>query len=93
MNYKKNEDGTYTVYRLMKDTNTTLEATASTLDDAKERLKIEHKDYKAGYGITKTRRKFYSPGAENDVAYVWARHDLADVIDKEVGEELTKQSD
>lgn len=90
MNYKKNEDGTFTVTRYMKDTGTTLEATASTLDDAKERLKLEHKDYKAGYGIVKTKRKFYSPGSENDVAYVWARHDLAEIIDKEVDAELTK---
>lgn len=84
MNYRRNEDGSVTAFRFMKDTSTMIEITASDIDEAKKHLANEIKSYREGYGIVQTKRKFYSPGAENDTAYIWARHDLADKIDAEV---------
>lgn len=92
MNYKKNEDGSFTAFRLMKDSNTVLEITAYDLDEAKSLLKNEIADYRKGHGIVKTKRKFNSPGKEGGVDYVLARHYLADIIDGEVENENCKDA-
>jgi hypothetical protein len=87
MNYKKNDDGTYTAFKLMKDSNYLLEITAHDLDEAKDLLRKEVKSYREGHGLVKTKRKFNSAGKEDEVDYIWARHDLADKIDTEVENE------
>lgn len=84
MNYRKNEDGSYTAFRLMKDSSTVLEITAYDLDEAKKLLANEIKSYREGHGLVQTKKTFYSPGAENDTGYIWARHDLSDKIDAEI---------
>lgn len=85
--YKKNEDNSFTAFKLMKDTNTLLEVTAFDLDEAKKLCKNEIADYRKGHGLVKTKRKFNSPGKNGGVDYIRARHFLADVIDSEVEKE------
>lgn len=93
MNYRKNEDGTYTAFRLMKFDNSMLEATAQDLDNAKSMLAEEIKAWK-NYSLVETNKLIYSPGSENGKAYIYARDTLVDVINKELKEknELSKNS-
>ena len=87
MGYKKNADGSYTCSRLMKYDGTVLEVSSFDLDEAQQLLKKEIADYRKGYTLVKTTKQFKSPGKEGGVDYVYARIDLADIIDKEVKEE------
>lgn len=84
MNYRKNEDSTFTAFKLMKDSNAVLEITAYDLDEAKKLLKKEIEDYRKGHGLVKTKRSYNSQGSEDGIAYIYARHELADIIDSEV---------
>lgn len=87
MGYKKNEDGSYTCSKLMHHDGTVLEISSFDLDEAQTALKKEVADYRKGYTVVKTKRKFKSPGKEDGIDYVYARMELADIIDKEVEEE------
>lgn len=86
MNYRKNEDGTYTAFKLMKFDNSMLEATAQDLDNAKKMLAEEIKAWK-NYSLVETNKLIFSPGAENGKAYIYARDTLVDIINKEHKEE------
>lgn len=89
MNYRKNEDGTYTAFKLMKFDNQMLEATAEDLDNAKKLLKNEIDAWK-NYSLVETAKSFYSPGVEGKKAYVYARDTLVDQINKEYKEQQEK---
>lgn len=86
MSYRKNEDGTYTAFRLMKFDNTLLEASAADLDNAKTLLKREVEAYK-NYALVETKREYFSPGFPGQKAYVQANDRLAEIINKEVEDE------
>lgn len=85
MNYRRNEDGSYTAFKLMKFDNTMLEATAQDLDNAKQLLKNEIDAWK-NYSLVETKALINSPSFENGKAYIYARDTLAEVINKEVDE-------
>lgn len=85
MNYRKNPDGSYTAFRLMKFDNSLLEATAADLDNAKRLLQGEIDAWK-NYSLVETNKLIYSPGSEKDQAYVYARDTLVDTINKELKE-------
>lgn len=82
MNYRKNPDGTFIAFKLMKFDNTMLEATAEKLENAQEMLKGEIAAWK-NYSLVETNKFFNSPGAENKKAYVYCRESLVDLINKE----------
>lgn len=81
MNYRRNEDGTYTAFKYVKFDGTMLEATAEDLDNAKKMLKSEIEAHKM-YAMEEV-AKFFSPGQPNNVGIVYARDDLAETIKKE----------
>lgn len=85
MNYRKNEDGTYTAFKLMKFDGTMLEATANDLDNAKELLKREIDAYK-NYTMEEV-NTFFSPGCDNQKGVVYCRDSLVDIIKADLAKE------
>jgi len=88
MSYRKNEDGSVTVSKLIKFDNTLLEVTASSLETAQHLFKQELTAYRT-YANIKTNKKFNSPSKEGEVDYIIARDSLAEIINKEY-EQTTK---
>jgi hypothetical protein len=72
MNYRKNEDGSYTAFKYMKFDGTTLEATAQDLDNAKQMLKREIDAWKT-YSLEEI-GNFNSPGCEKQKGMVYSRN-------------------
>lgn len=85
MNYRKNEDGSVTISRLIKFDNTLLEVTASNLETAQHLFKQELTVYRK-YANIKTNKKFFSTSKEGGVDHVMARDSLVDLINKEYEE-------
>ena len=86
MSYRKNEDSSYTCYRLMRFDNTVLEATAQDLDNAQKLLANEVSAYKV-YGLVETKRSYNSPSFPEGKGFIQARDTLAEIINKEVEDE------
>lgn len=71
MNYRKNEDGSYTAFQTMKLDGSVLEATAQELDNAKAMLKQEIAAWK-NFGLEEV-GTFNSPGQPNGKGIIYAR--------------------
>lgn len=82
MSYKRNSDGSYTTWRLMKFDGQLLEATAETLENAQKLLKQEVDAWK-NYSLVETGEEYYSPGLPGKKGYVMARDTLVEIIKKE----------
>lgn len=81
MNYRKNEDGSYTAFKYIRRDGSLLEATAADLDNAKRMLKQEidaHKVYTLEEVST-----FFSPGCPDQKGVVYCREGLVDIIKKD----------
>lgn len=76
MNYRKNEDGSYTAFQYMKFDGTMLEATAEELDNAKAMLKEEIKAWKS-YSLEEI-GTFNSPGCEDKKGIIYSRNSKDD---------------
>lgn len=92
MNYRRNPDNTFTAFKLMKFDGQMLEATAEDLDNAKKLLKNEIDAWK-NYSLVETNKFFYSPGSENNKAYVYSRDTLTYLINKEHEEDTANNSE
>jgi hypothetical protein len=73
MSYRKNDDGSYTAYRVMYFDGTTLEATAQELDNANRMLKEEVNAYKT-YSC-KEIGTFNSPSCLDGKGIIYSRDD------------------
>lgn len=80
MNYRKNEDGSYTAFRYMKFDGTMLEATAQDLDNAKALLKHEIEAHKT-YALEEI-GTFFSPGCENQKGIIYSKDAKVITVDK-----------
>jgi hypothetical protein len=78
MSYKRNENGSFTAYEVMKFDGTVLEATAETLDNAKAMLKKEKEAWKS-YKLDEA-GTFLSKGCQDQKGMVYCREDLVDLI-------------
>lgn len=71
MNYRRNEDGSFTAFKYMRFDGTMLEATAEDLDNAKRMLKNEIDAYKT-YSMEEV-GTFFSPGQPDQKGIIYSR--------------------